>query len=363
MGLMFQRIARNFIRKGYFPTDEATLERILTALAPAPGIAPLRLLDPTCGEGTAIAELKHALGAERTVAYGIEIDEERAWHAKQLLDVAIHADLLDCKLGQRGFGLVFLNPPYGDLLADRAQTGDQAEDRLEQLLYRAAIGALQPGGVLVLIIPRYSLERRFATWLANGFERIGLFAAATDRFQQIVVLAVRRRHGIRDEPTRERLLAAVGAGEPLPALPDSWPDEPYLVPTSPKPPACESLHIDARQLADECRRHPCLWPQFTSVFGQAAVAARRPLVPPSPWHLALLLAAGAISGVVRAGDGRVMVVRGATHKEQDVKVTIEEVSAGETQVVTTRTDRFVPVIRALDLTPASPTLGETFTIR
>ena len=35
MALMFPRLARNFVKNGYFPTDEPTLERALTALAPA----------------------------------------------------------------------------------------------------------------------------------------------------------------------------------------------------------------------------------------------------------------------------------------------------------------------------------------
>ena len=37
MALMFPRLARNFARNGYFPTDEPTLERTLSALRPADG--------------------------------------------------------------------------------------------------------------------------------------------------------------------------------------------------------------------------------------------------------------------------------------------------------------------------------------
>lgn len=36
MALMFPRLARNFARNGYYPTDETTLERTLQALAPLP---------------------------------------------------------------------------------------------------------------------------------------------------------------------------------------------------------------------------------------------------------------------------------------------------------------------------------------
>ena len=53
MALMFPRLARNFIKAGYFPTDEPTLERALSALAPGDG--PMCILDPCAGEGVAIA--------------------------------------------------------------------------------------------------------------------------------------------------------------------------------------------------------------------------------------------------------------------------------------------------------------------
>src|SRR6185312_17529990 len=91
-----------------------TLARILNALAPTSG-GTMRILDPCCGEGVALAECKQHLGQANTRAYGIEYDEERAWHAKSLLDRCIYGDFQRCGIGQRQFGLLFLNPPYGDL--------------------------------------------------------------------------------------------------------------------------------------------------------------------------------------------------------------------------------------------------------
>jgi len=61
MALMFPRLARNFVKNGYFPTDEPTLERALNALMPSDG--PMCILDPCAGEGVAIAEAAHASGA------------------------------------------------------------------------------------------------------------------------------------------------------------------------------------------------------------------------------------------------------------------------------------------------------------
>ncbi|NEM65215.1 class I SAM-dependent methyltransferase, partial [Escherichia coli] len=44
MALMFPRLARNFAKNGYYPTDEPTLERALNALAPATG--QVTIIDP-----------------------------------------------------------------------------------------------------------------------------------------------------------------------------------------------------------------------------------------------------------------------------------------------------------------------------
>jgi len=48
MALMFPRLARNFARNGYYPTDETTLERTLQALAPSP-TGKMRICDPCAG--------------------------------------------------------------------------------------------------------------------------------------------------------------------------------------------------------------------------------------------------------------------------------------------------------------------------
>src|SRR3546814_5777075 len=73
MALMFPRLARNFAKNGYYPTDEATLERTLSALAPSDG--PMCICDPCAGEGVAIAEAAHALGPELASAYAVRSEE------------------------------------------------------------------------------------------------------------------------------------------------------------------------------------------------------------------------------------------------------------------------------------------------
>ena len=130
MALIFSRLARNFIRNGYFPTDEETMGRLLGALAPAGGTA--RILDPCCGEGSALADVaQHLQAAGASVeSLGVELDRDRAWHAKTLLTRAIHSDLHDVVISPRSVGLLFLNPPYGHGVADKANAeGGEAGER------------------------------------------------------------------------------------------------------------------------------------------------------------------------------------------------------------------------------------------
>ena len=53
MALMFSRLANNFAKNGYYPTDELTLGRILQALDST--AVQTTILDPCCGEGVALA--------------------------------------------------------------------------------------------------------------------------------------------------------------------------------------------------------------------------------------------------------------------------------------------------------------------
>ncbi|MEC9362390.1 MAG: DUF6094 domain-containing protein, partial [Pseudomonadota bacterium] len=329
--LMFQRLARNFAKAGYFPTDADTLSRILSALEPC-AAGSMRILDPCCGEGVALAECQAHLGAERVEAFGVEYDEDRAWHAKSLLNRCIHGDFQTVVVGRRQFGLLFLNPPYGDLVSDRsgALHDGKGRKRLEKLFYGLAHPLLAFGGVMVLIVPQYALDREFCALIANHFDRVRLYRAPERQFKQVVVFGVRKRTA--DAATvpevKARLEAAVALGETLDVLPEHWPFEPYRVPAAVGEVKFVCSAIDPRQLAHEVASLPSLWPQFGLRFGQFAQPHRRPLRALSRWHLALALAAGQVSGAVASRDGRVYVVKGDTHKEKDVRVELEHDADG-----------------------------------
>lgn len=107
----------------------------------------VRILDPCCGEGAALSECSeymktyltnHQTNHNKTKVetVGIEIDQERAYHAKSMtnLETIVHGNLSDCYIAQRQFGLLFLNPPYGDILADKANLSeDSGKQRYETM--------------------------------------------------------------------------------------------------------------------------------------------------------------------------------------------------------------------------------------
>jgi hypothetical protein len=125
-----------------------------------------------------------------------------------------------------------------------------------------------------------------------------------------------------------------------------------------------ATRIDAGQLAPEIERYrsSTLWPQFRQVFVQESKAHRPPLRELSKWHLALALAAGQITGTVRSVAGRTLYIKGDTFKTKTKTVETVANEKGDVSETVILIDRFVPVIRGIDMT-AGPNLGQIVTIR
>ncbi|WP_417329710.1 DUF6094 domain-containing protein [Halomonas cupida] len=370
MALMFPRLARNFAKNGYYPTDEATLERVLNALD-ASHDQRVRILDPCAGEGMAILETAHRLGRERTDVYGIEFDLERARHMQRVVDVGIQSDLMDTVISPRSFGLLFFNPPYGDLVGETGGSKGYAgkgRQRLEKLFYQRSVHLLQYGGVMVMIVPGYVFDDELSNWVAQHFDRVSVYRAAVDTFQQVIVFGVRTRRNalLANSKTKEvkTLLQGIGSKDIEPdILPEYWSSESYDVPpASSSTPHCYRVSLEPEQLEQEMDRLGGLWPDFNLAFWTDGVTQRRPLCQLSSWHLALSLAAGGISGIVTSRSGRQLVVKGDTFKEKAAKVEFEEDADGNITERRILTDRFVPAIMAWDVTQGSPERGKLFKI-
>lgn len=370
MALMFSRLANNFIKNGYFPTDETSLTRIQNFLLP-PKSRAARLLDPCCGEGSALADLRQGLDqrvqeahqnmqAGGIEALGIEFDRERAWHAKSILDRVIHADLHDVVVKPRSIGLLFLNPPYGFGVADSAnRTGaefhqDKAE-RLERTFLKKTAPLLALGGVLVFIIPFYALDEDMRIYLARNFTRVQFFMAPEKQFKQCVIFGIKTRSG---HPAKDvlHMLARGQAGELNDqVLPETWEGEPYVVApiTDSSEFTFHAVRMDAEQLQDELRkyRQSLLWQGFETFFNQVKGNHKRPLRDMTQWHLALALAAGQVTGKITSKTGRTFLIKGNTFKRKDRSVETVVDEDGNISETIVMLDKFVPVINAIEFTP------------
>jgi hypothetical protein len=168
------------------------------------------ILDPCAGEGVAIAEAAHALGREQVQAFAVEYDAERARHARQLVDRCIHGDLMDTLISRQSFGLLWLNPPYGDLSKDvNGNIGYQGQGRarLEKLFYQRALPLLQYGGVLIFIVPSYVLDAELVGWLTRHFADLRIYRAVETQFKQVVIFGRRVRQ--RDQASESAKPCAV----------------------------------------------------------------------------------------------------------------------------------------------------------
>jgi hypothetical protein len=162
-------------------------------------------------------------------------------------------------------------------------------------------------------------------------------------------------------------LVAFGQGQGQVELPEHWSGDPYVVPA---PKASDDFNftvvrLDARQLDAELQgglNKASLWPRFELLMRPPSRAAKPPLRAMTDWHLALALAAGQISGVVTSGSGRRLLIKGRTHKSKDTQVLRETAADGSVNETRVLTDKFITVIRGIDLTPG-PDLGQIVTIR
>jgi len=366
---MHPRVAHNFAREGYYPTDDESVRRIGLLLKPASGT--IRYLDPCAGGGLALAQLSASLECEHSETYAVEYDKTRADTARTLVDRCLQSDLMDTVITAQSFSCLFLNPPYGVLPRGEYNNFSyeaKGTPRLEKIFYRRTFSLLQYEGILVLIIPFTSLDDEYVSWLTSHFTDIRAFRAVETKFRQVVILGRRIRgkdHESAKTKLARKLLLDIGSGQFVPdELPSVDTGECYVLPAA---------HSDVKDFfrvsmepelfEAEINALKGLWSDFYTHLGIAQNVIRRPAASLSDWHLCLALAAGAISGPIFSGKtGRALVVRGSTHKEKKSKLEILEDEDGNITETRTHIDIFVPIIKAWDMTSASPTFGQVLTI-
>ena len=326
---------------GFYPTPPKVVDLIAQLIRVPSGYyyrnrEVLRILDPCCGEGEAVAQMAEQLRSRSSVpieTYGVELHRVRADEAAGRLDRALSTDLFQTSIGHGAFGLLYLNPPYDT---------DQEKRRAEHRFLTHCARYLAEDGLLVFIVPRRRLAVS-ARFLASHFWKLRCWAfPAPERevFDQVVLIGYRRREPKLDEYALERV-REWSEGEPEELYPSTYPE--LHAPTTP---AGEVLFaprtVDPTAAAVEARRSG-LWTstEITDSLWPSCSQNTRPLMPLRRGHMAMLTAAGFLDNLCLQADGQRILVKGRTTKE---KVLAE--STAETE---TYQERLKTTVVALDL--------------
>ena len=304
------------IKLGYYPlpeTEGSRLQRLLNF--PAEGVS---VLDPCVGTGAALNQLTEHAVASR---YGVELDADRALTAKDAGIETIHGNIFDTHAKVESFSLLYLNPPYD------FEVGSFGNKRMEFLFLQRTCRWLVLGGILVMVVPHGRLQD-CVPLLAETFTRfqvLRLTDPESERFDQVVLLAVRARlNAASYELNRQKLIETIWK-KPLPLL--TGEEAPYDVP--PSPPAGMVYrglpldHLEDLTIASSAWKkvQPFLLPKEETTVG-------RPITPLHGGHVGLLCTAGLLNGVFGQGQDR-HIARWRTVK---YVTTFEEKVDGYTEV-------------------------------
>ena len=333
------RLAAQF-KGGYYPTPPRVVEMIASlaqARTVTRGEHTLRILDPCCGGGDALAQLASAIerpDGALVETYGVELHAGRAKEAEQRLDHALGTDLFQTAIANGAFGMLFLNPPYD------ADAGD--DRRTEQSFLRQTTRYLAVGGLLVFVVPIRRLGES-ERYLASHYARLRVWnfpEPEREAFGQVVVTGTRKADVQYDQ------YAAVQVRQALEGDLEELRRHRYPVYNAPATADGEVLFatrtVDPVAAAEESRRSG-LWVSttVTDALWPSEDARTRPLMPLRRGHLAMLVAAGFLDNLHLETDGVRILVKGQTSKEM---VLVEKTPEKETY-----RERLRTTVVALDL--------------
>lgn len=348
------------MRAGFYPTQPEVIPLITSFIQPATHKGS-RVLDPCAGEGCFLHDTAVALNL---MPFGVELNPDRAQTATQLLGnlgrqrpdlVAGHrrhileSDYRLIHCSNDAFGLVVLNPPY-DL--------DYEDRRLEYQWLKQVRPWLQPGGILVYIIPQHVLGTKVvAEYIASWFTDVQIVRfpdAFYPRFKQIVLFGRRlsRRQILRPQTVaRYRQIAGMGKQlRPLTAVTTP-------IYTLPKPIVSAKQFLFRQQFIDPdealaeagrlgIRTHPDWQLHLAPEVGIEVPV--RPVMPLKIGHMAGVIAAGLLNNQVLANGRTRYLLKGRAFKEEVVEETIQTKEDGSREKTTTTTEHIVTDITTID---------------
>lgn len=324
-------------KMGFYPAPEDAIAALLEHLA-LPGGNKVHIIDPCAGQGRAIKQIGEGLGIPQTQIYAVELDPGRGETAKSEspdMNVLYPCSFFSTSITAQSFGLVYANPPYDDELGG----GGREELAFARVAYRL----LCTSGVFVFVAPyrtmshhetRQFLDQHFRDGAVYRFPKIG--------YNETVFIGLKRSMAIVAERASAEgsLTRDMKFGFHFGAFKQAA--------------DCDSLGMPARKWDDgeqwACEVRPRKWDVPTTwkparflkagytdeellsaindsplnrlSLGTVEPPIKEPPLPLERGHVAMLLAAGALDGLVETPAGN-HVVRGVSSK---IEVYNEEAS-------------------------------------
>ena len=302
------------MKGGFYPTPPTVVD-LVAGLVHVPSShygcrETVRILDPCCGAGEALAQLADRLGGPGAVpieTFGVELHTERAQQARGRLDLTLAVDLFGTSIANGAFGVLLLNPPYDH---------DGETKRVEHRFLLHTTRYLAEDGLLIFIVPRKRLAVS-ARYLASHYRRIRCWAfpdPEREAFDQVVLMGYRKAEPHSD-PHSEEQIREWAEREPETLAPYRYPV--YTAQTTQAGDVLFATRtVDPVAAAAEARRSG-LWvsSEITDSLWPTGDTRTRPLMPLRRGHMAMLVAAGFLDNLCLESDGRRILVKGRTSKE------------------------------------------------
>jgi Uncharacterised methyltransferase family (DUF6094) len=287
------------LKLNFYPLPVAEAIRLRNYLSFPPG--GFSALDPCVGDGVAFSQL--LLDQPTVHRYGIEIESGRAEQARRLGIDVIYGDAMEVHCPAGSIGLLYMNPPYD------FESGQISNRRLELVFLRQTYRSLQPGGVLLFVIPQLQLKT-CARLIAEQFTGIRAYRfteAACLQYKQIVVFAVRRKRSERvsdDELWRSVSYLEKLAGSELPDLTET-PDCIFPIPSG-GPTTLTNNGLPLDEIEDAILISSAYRQIARLLIRWDSIRCRRPITPLHGGHVGLLCTAGMLNGAFGEGSLRHM---------------------------------------------------------
>jgi hypothetical protein len=293
------------LRSGFFAIPPEALDVALRWLKPG---AVATVLDPCAGEGLALKQIGQALGVPEDRLYAVELDMRRGEACRQNLpgaNVLAPCSYFHTAITPRSFSMVYANAPFDD---------SSDGDRIETRFFINAYNLLADGGILLGVCPEYVIQRydiRKAMHAAYDDLRVVAFPASVRKYQEVFVVARKK--------ASSGMYRSLAPGYNLtPRIPDGT----YTIPPSTGPRRFEKTALTDEEVIDLLDKSPLK----SFLKPREARALPSPPLALGVGHLALLLSAGQLDGLVKPDGEEPHLVRGTARKEKhllDEEVTFE----------------------------------------